>query len=53
MEFQVHQMKWFQTGKYSFYFWNQFKILVYPDPQKSPPWKLKSPPKSGKSQNPR
>jgi len=35
----------------SFYFWNQFRILVYSNLQKSPPCKLKSPPKSGKSQN--
>jgi len=37
-------MKWFQSGKSSFYFCNQFRILVYSNMQKSPPWKLKSPP---------
>jgi len=51
MESKVHQMNWFQSGKYSLYFWNQFRILVYSNLQKSPPWKLKSPPKSGKSEN--
>jgi len=25
MELKVHQMIWFQSDKYSFYFWNQFK----------------------------
>jgi len=25
----MHQMIWFQSGKSSFYFWNQFRILVY------------------------
>jgi len=36
-------MNWFQSGKYNFYFWNQFRILVRPNLQKSPPWKMKSP----------
>jgi len=31
-------------GKYSFYFWNQFRISVHSNLQKSPPWKVKSPP---------
>jgi len=44
-------MIWFLSGKCGFYFWNQFIISVYSNLQKSPPWKLKSPPKSGKSQN--
>jgi len=44
MESQMHQMNWFHSGKYSFYFWNQFRILVYSNLQKSPP-------KSGKSEN--
>jgi len=47
MKSKVHQMNWFQSGKYSFYIWNQFRILVHPNLQKSPPWKLKSSPKSG------
>jgi len=47
----VHQLIWFQSGKYNFYLWNQFRILVYSNLQKSPPWKLKSSPKSGKSRN--
>jgi len=51
MESKVHQMIWFQSEKCSFYFWNQFRISVYSNLQKSPQWKLKSPPKSGKSQN--
>jgi len=38
------------SGKCSFYFWNQFRISVYSNLQKSPPWSLKSPPKSGKLQ---
>jgi len=33
----VHQLIWFQSGKYNFYFWNQFRILVYSDVQKSSP----------------
>ena len=37
MESKVHQMNWFQSGKYSFYFWNQFIILVHSNLQKSPP----------------
>jgi len=51
MESFVHQLIWFESCKYNFYFWNQFLILVYSNLQKSPPWKLKSYPKSGKSQN--
>jgi len=47
----VHQLIWFQNGKHNFYFWNQFLILVCSNLKKSPPWKLKLPPKSGKSQN--
>jgi len=50
-ESKVHQMIRYQSGKYTFYFWNQFRILVYSNLQKSPHWKLNSPPKSGKSQN--
>jgi len=49
MESEVHQMIWFQRGKSSFYFWNQFRILVYFNLHRSLPWKLKSHPKSGKS----
>jgi len=47
------QMDWFQSGKYSVHFWNKFRILVpvHSNLQKRPPWKLKSLPKSGKSQN--
>jgi len=48
------RIKWFRSkvGKCSFYFWNQFRISVYSTTlQKSPPWKLKSSQKSGKSQN--
>ena len=46
------KMIWFQSGKWIFHFWNKFIILVYSNQQKSlPPWKLKSPPKSGISQN--
>jgi len=37
MESKVHQMNWFQSGKYSFYFWNQFIILVHSNLQKSTP----------------
>ena len=51
MESKVHQMNWFQSGKHSFYFWNQFRILVHSNLEKSHPWKLKSRPKSGKLQN--
>jgi len=51
MESKAHQMNWFQNGKCSFYFWNQFRILVHSNPQKSPPLKLKSSPKSSKSHN--
>ena len=51
MESKVLQMNLFWSGKYSFNFWNQLRILVHPNLQKSPPWKLKPPPKSGKSQN--
>ena len=43
MEPEVHPTIWFQIGKSSFYFWNQFRILVYFNLHKSPPWKLKSP----------
>jgi len=50
MESKVHQINWFQRGKYGLYFWNQYRILIYSNLQKSPPWKLKSPPKFGKSQ---
>jgi len=45
------QTIWLQSGKCSFYLWNQFRMSVYSNLQKSPPWKLKSPSKSGKSQN--
>jgi len=44
MESKVHQMIWFQSGKYSIYFWNERRILVYSNQQKLHPWKLKSPP---------
>jgi len=44
MELQVHQMNWFRSGKYNFYFWNQCRIFVHSILQKSPP-------ESGKSQN--
>jgi len=44
MESKVHQMNLFQSGKNSFYFWNQFRILVHSNLHKSPP-------NSGKSQN--
>jgi len=44
MESKVHHMNWFKSSKYSFYFWNQFRILVHSNLQKSLP-------KSGKSQN--
>jgi len=44
MESKVHQINWFQRGKYGLYFWNQYRILIYSNLQKSPPWKLKSPP---------
>jgi len=43
---KVHQMNWFRSGKSSFYFWNQFRIFVYSNLQKSPPqiwWITKSP----------
>jgi len=50
MESKVHQINCFQRGKYGLYFWNQYRILLYSNLQKSPPWKLKSPPKFGKSQ---
>jgi len=40
----VHQLIWFESCKYNFYFWNQFRISVYSNLQKSLPWKLKSPP---------
>jgi len=30
-------MIWFEISKYSFYYWNQFRILVYFNLQKSPP----------------
>jgi len=33
----------FPKWQNSFYFWNQFRILVYSNLQKSPPCKLKSP----------
>jgi len=29
MESEVHQTIWFQSGKSSFYFWNQFRILAH------------------------
>jgi len=48
-ESKVHQMIWFQSGRYIFCYWNQFRILVYSNLLKSPPWKQKSLPKSGKS----
>jgi len=44
MESKVHQMIWFQSGKFSFYFRNQLRILVYFNLQELSPWKLKSPP---------
>jgi len=44
MESQVYQMNWFHSGKHSFYLWDQIRILVDSNLQKSPPWKLKSPP---------
>ena len=33
----VHQLIWFQSVKYNFHFWNQFRILVYSNLQTSPP----------------
>jgi len=44
MESKGHEMNWFQSGKNSFYFWNQFRNLVHSNLQKLLPWKLKSPP---------
>jgi len=37
MESKVHQINWFQRGKYGLYFWNQYRILIYSNLQKSPP----------------
>jgi len=55
----VHQLIWFESCKYNFYFWNQFLILVYSNLQKSRKleteivpqiwWITKSPPKRIKS----
>ena len=36
-ESKVHQTNWFQSGKSSFYFWNQLKNFVYSNLQKFPP----------------
>jgi len=44
MESKVYQIIWVQSGKSSFYFWNQFRILLYFNLQKSPHWELKLPP---------
>ena len=37
MESKVHQMIWFQSGKCSYYSWNQFRIVVYSNLQNRPP----------------
>jgi len=47
----MHQMTYFENSKYSFHVWNQYRILVYFNMQKSPPLETKIVRKSGKSQN--
>jgi len=51
MKLSEHQTIWFQCWNYWFYFWNQFRILLYSNLHKSSPWKLNLPPKSCKSQS--
>jgi len=48
IESTLHQLIWFQSSKYCFCFWNQFTSLF--QSAEIAPWKLKLPPKSGKSQ---